>query len=483
MHGATFALPEFIASLACLEEYVAELKESPVDFAPPETMILNPTLHVIESEWLNLPAYMAGREVTVISGKELVLIWQRLDGSVRYKSGTAQDLLALKLVEEQTDLETAAREHGVTIGALDSMLEHGENEEFLLVPDSLLSRRPDIFAANAFTDATFLTSPAFTLQWHITQVCDLHCKHCYDRSQRKAVDFNQGVKILDDFRTFCKTQNVFGQVTFTGGNPLLYDNFLDLYQAAADRGFQLAILGNPTEKETIREIQAIKPLEFYQVSLEGLEVHNDEIRGEGHFQRILTFLDILQQEEVYSMVMLTLTRKNQAQVLDLAEFLRDKVDLFNFNRLAMVGEGAALMSAPTEGYESFLHSYYEASLENPCMGLKDNHLNSLFHRGEKKAFGGCTGYGCGAAFNFVSVLPEGEVHACRKFPSLIGNLCDQSLAEIYYGTEAARYRSGSDACKACTTRSVCGGCLAVTHGMGLDIFKEKDPYCFFEEES
>ena len=31
-------------------------------------------------------------------------------------------------------------------------------------------------------------------------------------------------------------------------------------------------------------------------------------------------------------------------------------------------------------------------------------------------FGGCTGFGCGAAFNFMAVLPDGEVHACRKVP-------------------------------------------------------------------
>ncbi len=156
------------------------------------------------------------------------------------------------------------------------------------------------------------------------------------------------------------------------------------------------------------------------------------------------------------------------------------MDLFNFNRLAMVGEGAALMSAPTDDYQIFLEAYHQASLENPCMGLKDNHLNSLFLQNKNNAFGGCTGYGCGAAFNFVSVLPEGEVHACRKFPSLIGNLCDNSLAEIYHGSKAKQYRAGSAACNDCPTRNVCGGCLAVTHGMGLDIFKDKDPYCFLD---
>lgn len=479
-HAVSHGLPRFSSAVAQLEEYVAGLHNNPVELCSPESMIVNPTLIVVEAEWLHLPALLAGHDVEVVAGKELVILWQRIDGVIRYKTANEQDLLVMKLVEDQVDLVQTAKENGVSVGRLDAMLEYGEDEQLLLVPEPLLVRSPERFSPNEYTGAGALTSAAFTLQWHITQVCDLHCKHCYDRSQRKAVDLEKGIAILDDFRAFCKSHNVFGQVTFTGGNPLLHDHFMELYQVAADRGFQLAILGNPTSIEVIRQIQTIQPLEFYQVSLEGLEPHNDEIRGAGHFQRILTFLEILKQEEIYSMVMLTLTRKNQEQVLPLAEFLRNRVDLFNFNRLAMVGEGAALASAPVEGYKEFLQDYHTASLKNPCMGLKDNHLNSLFHQNKGQSFGGCTGFGCGAAFNFVSVLPEGEVHACRKFPSHIGNLCDTNLAAIYHGPKADRYRSGSEACQGCPTRNVCGGCLAVTHGMGLDIFKEKDPYCFLE---
>jgi radical SAM protein with 4Fe4S-binding SPASM domain len=92
--------------------------------------------------------------------------------------------------------------------------------------------------------------------------------------------------------------------------------------------------------------------------------------------------------------------------------------------------------------------------------------------------GGCAGFGCGAAFNFVSLLPDGEVHACRKFPSLIGNIFSQSLREIYDAPVARRYRAGSFACRECRLRPACGGCLAVSHGFGLDVFTERDPYCF-----
>jgi len=112
--------------------------------------------------------------------------------------------------------------------------------------------------------------------------------------------------------------------------------------------------------------------------------------------------------------------------------------------------------------------------------LKNNLINILYLRKQKAFFGGCAGYGCGAAFNFVTLLPDGEVHACRKFPSLIGNLFEQSLAEIYDSEPARRYRAGSEACRSCAIRPVCGGCLASAYSHHLDVFKDRDPYCFID---
>ena len=219
---------------------------------------------------------------------------------------------------------------------------------------------------------------------------------------------------------------------------------------------------------------------YFQISLEGLESHNDHIRGKGHFQRSLTFLDQLRSLDIYTMVMLTLSNENIHQVLPLAEVLRDRTDFFTFNRLSTVGEGARLQMADPETFQIFLRQYHAASKHNPTMGLKDNLINIIRHEEGSKPFGGCTGYGCGAAFNFLALLADGEVHACRKFPSQIGNVRQSRLMDIYHSTMAQQYRTGSEKCGNCLLNAVCRGCLAITHSYGRDIFKEKDPYCFMQ---
>ena len=286
------------------------------------------------------------------------------------------------------------------------------------------------------------------------------------------------MKILEDLYEFCKSRNVRGQVSFTGGNPLLYPHFMELYHAASDLGFTLAILGNPAPRAKMERIVAVEPPAFYQVSLEGLQKHNDEIRGQGHYDRIMTFLDVLRDLGIYSMVMLTLTRDNIDHVLPLAGVLRNKADLFTFNRLSMVGEGAGLRLPSKKRYAVFLEEYVEASKGNPIIALKDNLINIVLQTEGMDLFGGCAGYGCGAAFNFISVLSDGEAHACRKFPSPIGNVLEDGIAGVYDSEEAKNYRSGCEACNRCTIRPVCGGCLAVSHSFGFDVLEERDPFCF-----
>jgi selenobiotic family peptide radical SAM maturase len=357
-------------------------------------------------------------------------------------------------------------------------LDRAFRDGLLIAPISKIQRDPQTFPLREDTKETYISVPVFTLQWHITQACDLHCKHCYDRSERHTLGLSQGIKILEQLYAFCNERNVRGQVSFSGGNPLLYPRFMELYRTASDLGFSLAILGNPAPRTKIERILAVEPPAFYQVSLEGLKRHNDEMRGPGHYDRVMTFLDVLRDLGIYSMVMLTLTKNNIDEVLPLAEKLRGKADLFTFNRLSMVGEGAKLQLPSKDRYAAFLEEYVEASKSNPAIALKDNLINIILQREGTDLFGGCTGYGCGAAFNFISVLPDGEAHACRKFPSPIGNVLEDGIDGVYDSAEAKRYRSGCAACNRCTIRAVCGGCLAVSHSLGLNIFKERDPFCF-----
>jgi len=480
-------LPEYISDLALLEWSINKVTQTGSVETPQEDSItINPTLHLLELSWKNLLS-LIDQNTTIaghipVPGKEFLIIWKGpKSGKTFYRRASNGDLLALKIIFEKLSAENISNEEQVSLGTIDAIVDHAIKDGILLSPPSKLYREPSFFASNEYVDQRFLTARSFTLQWHITQSCDLHCKHCYDRSNRSTMALEDAIKVLDDLQAFCRSKNVMGSISFTGGNPLMYPNFRDLYREASKRNFTISILGNPASREYIEELLSIQKPSLFQLSLEGLPEHNDFIRGKEHFERVVEFLATLRDLNVFSMIMLTLTNTNMKDILPLAAILEDKVDRFHFNRLSMVGEGSNLRLPERSEYIAFLEAYIKATEKNRILGLKDNMFSILRYKNGIKPFGGCTTYGCGAAFNFLAVLSDGEVHACRKFPSPIGNIFKQSFSDIYDSDIAKRYRTGCEECRSCVIRPVCGGCLAVSHSFGLDIFKEKDPFCFIND--
>lgn len=322
---------------------------------------------------------------------------------------------------------------------------------------------------------------AFTVQWHLTNRCPFRCRHCYDRSVRDELSLVEVRRVLTDVLDFCRENKVRPQLSLSGGDPLLYPHFWDLYGDIARAKVPVSILGNPISNAGIQRLMGIQTPVYYQVSLEGLAAHNDAIRGSGHFERTMAFLTQARALGLETHVMLTLTKANLDQVIPLGQELRGLTHRLSFNRLAQVGEAVDIEPPNWSEFQAFLNHYSMAGKQNPVLGFKDNLFNILRHRREQPLTGGCTGFGCGAAFNFVAILPDGEVHACRKFPSKIGNVRQAKLETIYYSAEAREYRSGSLACRKCRLRRQCGGCLAVTCGRGADPLRERDPDCFMAQ--
>ena len=445
--------------------------------------VVNPTLQVLPVAWRHLgPRAVTdahpGNIPGPIPGEELLLLWRSPgNGRLNARAAEPEDLLVLKLVVEAIDVRAAAAAGPLSAGAIENLIARAADAGILLAPRPLIRRGED-FPRGDVIDESFFTAAGFTLQWHLTQACDLHCRHCYDRSARTAVSLPEALSVLDDLKSFCRDRRVSGSVSLSGGNPLLHPDFIEIYRAAAERDFGLCVLGNPAPRRRIEELLDIRRPGFYQVSLEGLPEHNDWMRGAGHFERTTRFLRDLRELGVSTMVMLTLTERNIDEVLPLAAMLRGLVDDFHFNRLAMVGEGANLRLPSRERYARFLEAYLEAAHRDPALGIKDNLINILRREQGAPLFGGCTGFGCGAGFNFIALLPDGEAHACRKFPSPIGNAVRDGIAAVYDSAAAVAYRGGCAACRDCANRPLCGGCLAVAHGFGLDPLRDRDPLCF-----
>ena len=288
----------------------------------------------------------------------------------------------------------------------------------------------------------------------------------------------QAARALDELQRFCADRWVEGYVDISGGNPFLHHGFLEIYQETVRRGFNVAILGNPVRREQVEALCRIKPPSTYQVSLEGRRLQNDSCRGPGSYDRAMSFLGILREVRVNSCVMLTATDRNLGEILPLASLLAYRTDAFCFARLSRTGEGAALNHPDPGRFRAFLDRYVHHAASNEIVTFKESLIGLTLAEKGRPLSDGCTGFGCGAAFNCLSVLPDGDVYACRKFPSLVGNLYEQPLDDVYSSPAAAQYRRGMRACDGCPIRHACGGCMAAAERPPHDISAARDRFCW-----
>ena len=82
-----------------------------------------------------------------------------------------------------------------------------------------------------------------------------------------------------------------------------------------------------------------------------------------------------------------------------------------------------------------------------------------------------------------TILPSGDLYACRRMESKVGNIFDKekSLYEYWTSKEMNDYRKYDDfeKCKNCELLRFCRGCPAVSYGYTHNMYS-RDPQCWKE---
>ena len=125
--------------------------------------------------------------------------------------------------------------------------------------------------------------------WNVTRRCNLKCVHCYshseDRNYSGELSLDEGKSLIEDLARFGSPV-----MLFSGGEPLIRKDILDLIRHAAAHGMRAVVSTNGTLitrslAERLKEIG----LSYVGISLDGLETVHDAFRGiPGTFTRVMT---------------------------------------------------------------------------------------------------------------------------------------------------------------------------------------------------
>jgi radical SAM protein with 4Fe4S-binding SPASM domain len=340
----------------------------------------------------------------------------------------------------------------------------------------------------------------FLLQWHLTEKCNLRCRHCYQQGggaeeMTKAEIFrviDAAVRMVRDWEEayelkFSPSFNV------TGGEPFLRPDFWEILAQMGETPFEVYILSNGTliTSEMARKVASLG-VKGVQVSLEGPEKVHEEIRGQGSFEAAVEGINNLLDAGVPVSLNTTLSRLN-------APFFPELVDLavswgvprLGFSRLVPYGRGLTL------GHQSLsireVKDFYEKFLFLKVPGLTitsgDPVASQLRSPPPEDDLEDIPLGGCAAGVSGLTLLPNGNVIPCRRLPVPLGNVRKESLRELWAASpvlERLRDRSQYHGkCGRCRRWANCRGCRAIAYAYslakGTPDFLAEDPQCFIED--
>jgi radical SAM protein with 4Fe4S-binding SPASM domain len=334
-------------------------------------------------------------------------------------------------------------------------------------------------------------------QWHITDRCNLNCRHCYnDIKAEKDPSFDELIAVLEKIMKFTKDNyyltnrnQVRNHITLTGGEPFIHKDFLELLQKISEekKHFDFAILTNGSfiDKSIARNLKKIKP-SFVQVSIEGCEATHDSIRGKGNYRTTLCAIKNLVSENITTFISFTAHRGNFMEFAHVANLGRKlNVRRVWADRLIPCGSGTSLSNELLTPEET--RKFFEI-MQQECLLAKKRWFGKTeisMHRALQFLMAGGRPYHCTAGETLITVMPNGDVYPCRRMPVKVGNLFEQSLSEIYnYNNLLCDLRSCSslnDTCKACTYSVLCkGGLKCLAYSVKGDPFSG-DPGCWIHK--
>lgn len=333
---------------------------------------------------------------------------------------------------------------------------------------------------------------SFHLQWHITERCNLHCKHCYSDPVflENELSLSDLIKIFDQYLEQIKSWELPRKdvrISLTGGEPFMRKDFFQLlekcYENQSRIRYGVLTNGISLNKDIISKLGDLK-IDYIQVSLEGGRKINDYIRGEGTFKKIIEAIKLSRKEGIPTGISMTVSKVNVHDVPTVINLAKDlKVNFLGIRRFVPIGRSKEMKKTvldPKEVKKLFLYLWKMGNdlKLNIGIGCEDGILAQDMHYSSRN---------CSAGYASFTVLPNGDVYPCRRLPLFSGNLLKQSFSDIYYNSkELQRLRNLNninDACQACPYFHEClGGAKCINYAyFGNPFYPSPQCWRLFEE--
>jgi len=298
-------------------------------------------------------------------------------------------------------------------------------------------------------------------------------------------------KVINNCVEMCETMKRLPYFYITGGDPILHKDFWKIVKLLKDKEIPFGILGNPfhLNDEVCKKLSEYG-CRKYQLSIDGMKKTHDEIRKPGSFDTTIEKIPVLRKAGIDVAIMTTVSGTNKDEMEDIVDLVvENNVDIFAFARYCPTSFEKDTHLEPSE-YRDLLDRLWKKfetyKDRETTFNLKDHLWNLyLYEKGLYKIPNGLDENimydGCNCANCHMTILPTGEVFACRRMESPIGNALTDSMYDIYIGDAMNTYRKYDqfEKCSKCELLRFCRGCPAVAYGYTHNMYSI-DPQCWKE---
>ena len=302
---------------------------------------------------------------------------------------------------------------------------------------------------NFFQELEEYSNP--TLQFHVTNKCNLRCKHCYMKCEtgyENELTYTEITKLIDDF---CACGGK--QVVFTGGEVLLKAEFVEILAHAKKRGLYTIAITNGTLWTDDLIDKVSKHINQIQISLDGYdEDTNAQVRGKGVFSKALECADKLLKKGVEVIIAFTpMYDYDKEKYIEFGKILVDKYAdcklYLDFAPWILNGRSVSADVRKNEKYYKDSIDVFEAIFP----GYETSLFTDVFDSPVQNCGYGKVVLNSNGDFAFCSCLSE--------IPT-IGNVREMPMQEIFELSKIVSQKTCVDnliPCNNCDFRHICGG--------------------------
>lgn len=309
----------------------------------------------------------------------------------------------------------------------------------------------------------------YSATFELTYACNERCVHCYavspdSLSQKIHLTLEKCKGIIDELREM----NCF-HLIFTGGDPFMFEGFIDLLKYARQQQFSFdiytngqAIANNPT---IVDKISNLCPRTFY-ISLYGAtaKTHDSITQTRGSFEKTILAIKLLKKANISIVLNVMTMRPNYPEVEMIIDLAKDLGVEYRI--------GLSIIRKNNGDSTPLKYFIDDTAIIKEVLQKSNNNIVSM-DVGPSSVQSGLL---CGAGTTSLCISPNGDVYPCVSLKRKFGSVFEESLYDIWNKPTKREFvysltLENTKKCMDCQFKECCPHCIGISEAECGDPFE------------